>query len=116
MLSTKKPEVIEGQTLFYVDSNLRHTREVIVTEVGRKYFYTCNKCKWLKETWEEVTDYSKGTLYSSRAEYETKVALRNGYRDLIIKLRDNQYKNETVPLTIEQIEQINKWIDEGLKK
>lgn len=85
-----------GDKVWFVPGdNRRDGREITVTKIGKKYFYS-DYTKFDIVTWEEVSDYSPGRCFISKDVYE-KVYIINKYRNelpmLIKYLSDDEVVN-----------------------
>lgn len=86
-----------GDKVWFVPGdNRRDGRELTVTKVGKKYFYS-NYTKFDAASWEEVSDYSPGRCFINKDAYE-KVLLIYQYRNELSRLIKYLSDDEVVNL------------------
>lgn len=85
-----------GDKVWFVPGdNRRDGREITVTKIGKKYFYS-DYTKFDIVTWEEVSDYSPGRCFINKDAYERMCAInehRNELSRLIKYLSDDEVEN-----------------------
>lgn len=82
----KKPRI--GETYYYVPYDIRHEeKELVVTKVGRKYFYTdLGHTFKINSFVEECGCYSpRGRLYDSKQSYDFSICVEK-HRDELRKM------------------------------
>ena len=117
MIKLRKPVV--GEALFAVWVNSRglekECKEVVVTKVGRKYFYVSDlvwEPKFHIETWRENDNFGIGTwkLYETKQAYLDEVEADRIYQT--IKSNCFGSWNNKIKLSLDQLRRIQQIINE----